>query len=444
MFVKLPTLSPKLEGATQINNGMKKEKTIKTYQRRTKSGKLTTVKQHTARYDAAEAAKEALKKAKGAGREFEKGKRKPIEEELTDEEKKLAMAQEVLDTPLEKGHDKKNWLENRRKAKEVINSIKGKKDKDPKKDPITKSAKDKAEAHSKSLKAPGFEKSPKTATKPVNGKGKTEKSAPTISPEDYKAWYHWDQEKDPKNKAALSVEKALKTKMGTKEYNKYFNKVSDEYSSRGHLKGYKSLEPAEHSKIKSAKMRTGTAKAQKEIAEKMGAKDAAAKFDKIAKEGKAKGKAKGKEPFEVFGGVHTKAQMDKIQKDMAEWKTVGGIKKHIDELKKKGHDKKGHTEHPHYLWAVKKLKEIQGGSKSTISAEETSASLREKLKLAEKKERNATLRKENQSIKDAGLTRRDIIAKAKKQGWWYSEGVFYKDKGAKRMADFIPKGKKKV
>lgn len=39
---------------------MKKEKTIKTYQRKTKSGKITTVKSHTAKYDAAaEVAKKA-------------------------------------------------------------------------------------------------------------------------------------------------------------------------------------------------------------------------------------------------------------------------------------------------------------------------------------------------------------------------------------------------
>lgn len=52
---------------------MKKEKTIRTYQRKTKSGKITTVKSHTAKYDAAaEVAKKAapkkpLKKPVGGG-----------------------------------------------------------------------------------------------------------------------------------------------------------------------------------------------------------------------------------------------------------------------------------------------------------------------------------------------------------------------------------------
>ena len=49
---------------------MKKEKQVKSYQRRTKSGKVVTVKAHTAKYDAAEKAKEAAKK-KGAGKELE-------------------------------------------------------------------------------------------------------------------------------------------------------------------------------------------------------------------------------------------------------------------------------------------------------------------------------------------------------------------------------------
>lgn len=50
---------------------MKKEKTIRTYQRKTKSGKITTVKSHTAKYDAAaEVAKKAARK-KGAGDELQ-------------------------------------------------------------------------------------------------------------------------------------------------------------------------------------------------------------------------------------------------------------------------------------------------------------------------------------------------------------------------------------
>ena len=56
---------------------MKKEKTIRTYQRRTKSGKMVTVRQHSAKYDAAEKANEVAKK-KGAGDEIEKIKSKKL------------------------------------------------------------------------------------------------------------------------------------------------------------------------------------------------------------------------------------------------------------------------------------------------------------------------------------------------------------------------------
>lgn len=134
---------------------MKKEKTIRTYQRRTKTGKVVTVKQHTAKYDAAEALKEAAKK-KGAGDE----------------------------------------LENLKKGK-------------PEKVKVEKPAEDTPDY--------GF------------------------TAEEYKAWYHWDQDADPKNKSALKVEKALKKQMGTKAYSKYFDEMSDNYSARGHNKGFKGL-----------------------------------------------------------------------------------------------------------------------------------------------------------------------------------------------------------
>ena len=58
---------------------MKKEKTVRTYQRRTKSGKIVTVRQHTASYDAAEALKEAAKK-KGAGDELEALKKNSVKD----------------------------------------------------------------------------------------------------------------------------------------------------------------------------------------------------------------------------------------------------------------------------------------------------------------------------------------------------------------------------
>lgn len=55
---------------------MQKEKQIKSYQRKTKSGKVVTVKAHTAKYTAADMAAEALRKKHGAGNELEGLKRK--------------------------------------------------------------------------------------------------------------------------------------------------------------------------------------------------------------------------------------------------------------------------------------------------------------------------------------------------------------------------------
>lgn len=59
---------------------MKKEKNIKAYQRRTKTGKMVTVKAHTAKYDAAEELKKAAARALGAGGELmsKKAKRQEV------------------------------------------------------------------------------------------------------------------------------------------------------------------------------------------------------------------------------------------------------------------------------------------------------------------------------------------------------------------------------
>lgn len=50
---------------------MKKEKQIKSYTRRTKSGKTVTVRAHSAKYDAADDLVKSLLKKKGSGKEFE-------------------------------------------------------------------------------------------------------------------------------------------------------------------------------------------------------------------------------------------------------------------------------------------------------------------------------------------------------------------------------------
>lgn len=57
---------------------MQKTKTVRTYKRKTKSGKTVTVKQHTAKYDAAEAARKAFLKDSRAGSEYASIKDMPM------------------------------------------------------------------------------------------------------------------------------------------------------------------------------------------------------------------------------------------------------------------------------------------------------------------------------------------------------------------------------
>lgn len=128
---------------------MQKEKKVRTYTRKSKTGKTVTVKAHTAKYDAAEEARKAFAKKAGAGSELAK----------TKQEKVKPMADDDL----------------------------------------------------------GFTEA------------------------DYKAWYHWDTEDDPKNTSALKVKKALIAKMGRSAYNKYEKQMTDSYSARGHLKAFKGV-----------------------------------------------------------------------------------------------------------------------------------------------------------------------------------------------------------
>ena len=128
---------------------MQKEKKVRAYTRKTKSGKTVSVKAHTAKYDAAEEMRKALAKKAGAGDELVKTK-EVVKEEVED-----------------------------------------------------------------------------------NGLG--------FTADEYKAWDHWDMVDDPKHAKALKVRKALIERMGRSAYKKYEDEMSDSYSARGHLKGFKGL-----------------------------------------------------------------------------------------------------------------------------------------------------------------------------------------------------------
>lgn len=303
---------------------MQKEKTIRTYQRRTKSGKMVTVKQHSAKYDAAEALKEAAKK-QGAGSELEAKKKatpsnkgvsdvsaeeyKKWHDWLTNEstgsgDKGIYKGEAPKNKALKAVHDKlhKHTGDVKKYADSVLESGESHKDNYKK---IAKPSDKHADLRAKIDSSKVSEATKKRLHTSLNNtyasksigstvkrrldkavsqaSSKTAPKSSPISPEDFKAWYHWDTEADPKNKTALGVEKALKAKMGNKGYKEYFNKMTDSYSARGHSKAYASIEPEEHSRVKSAKMVAGTARAQAAVSKLQGNKEKEAHFKGVAK-----------------------------------------------------------------------------------------------------------------------------------------------------------------
>lgn len=240
---------------------MKKEKTIRSYKRKTKGGKVVTVKQHTAKYDAAEEMKKALAK-KGAGEELASKK-------LTASEMKQVKDIVEENSELDEQYVAAFYPElSPRMVKAVMAEYR------------KKSATPKAKAANTAGKTP---------------KPKAEKSsAPDLgfTADEYKAWYHWDTENDPKNKAAMKVKKALLGAMGPRAYKKYEEDMTNSYSSKGHSKAYGTLPELVQARkdARNARLMEGTAKAQKAIAENYGAKEAAAKHGERSKAEGAKRK----------------------------------------------------------------------------------------------------------------------------------------------------------
>lgn len=179
---------------------MKKEKTIRTYQRKTKSGKITTVKSHTAKYDAAaEVAKKAARK-KGAGGELQ------------------AKITKMPDPKLEL----QQYLDELKKSRSGASS-------------------DTAKTTKKKLKKPvggGITGLEPRETKKAPAKKQT-KPAPKssgLSSTEFKAWYH-----DPKSKEGRAAAKKLKEQVGAEKYKELNKKANDSYSSRGHISLFKSI-----------------------------------------------------------------------------------------------------------------------------------------------------------------------------------------------------------
>lgn len=233
---------------------MKKEKKVRAYTRKV-NGKTVSVKAHTQKYDAAEEARKAFAKKAGAGEELASKK-------LTANELKQVKSIVEENSELDEQYVAAFYPElSPRMVKAVMAEYR------------KKSATPKAKAANTAGKTP---------------KAKAEKSsAPDLgfTADEYKAWYHWDTENDPKNKAAMKVKKALLGAMGPRAYKKYEEDMTNSYSSKGHSKAYGTLPELVQARkdARNARIMEKTAKAQKAIAENYGATEAAAKHGKRAK-----------------------------------------------------------------------------------------------------------------------------------------------------------------
>lgn len=192
---------------------MKKEKKVRTYQRRTKSGKMITVRAHTASYEAAEKAKEAAKK-KGAGEELSSKVKKG-------EEWKLPM-DEFL----------KKLKEERSKKREDEESKKVEDEKPKKKSEKKIPAKKAAKKRTVGTGTNGPEPKKKTTTKKTATKADTSESA--FTRDEFKEWY-----RGTGSAADKKVAKALRKQLGSSGYRKFEDEAIANYTSRGHLSMFK-------------------------------------------------------------------------------------------------------------------------------------------------------------------------------------------------------------
>lgn len=253
---------------------MKKEKQVRSYKRRTKSGKIVTVKAHTAKYDAADEKAKEVSKKPGAGKEleerkgkwtqleipFDKEEEKKVLDEVKDEEKKPTSKKSAEKKTTEKKSTKDSSVDKRvQKAADaagfkikpkgngeyLIQMVTGKWR------TITGEAIISQSAEEVSLH-PSWKESTKKV-RPVgsgtNGptpkrksEGKTSKTAdskntssePAFTAAEFKEWY-----RGTGSAADKKVAKALRAQLGRAGYRKLEDEAIDNYSSRGHLSMFK-------------------------------------------------------------------------------------------------------------------------------------------------------------------------------------------------------------
>lgn len=195
---------------------MKKEKKVRTYQRRTKSGKMITVRAHTASYEAAEKAKEAAKK-EGAGEELSSKVKKGEEWKLPMDE----FLKKLKEERVQKREDEESKKVEDEKPKK-------KSEKAEKKTPAKKTTKKRTVGTGTNGPEP---KKKATAKKTAT---KADTSEPAFTRDEFKEWY-----RGTGSAADKKVAKALRKQLGRSGYRKFEDEAIDNYTSRGHLSMFK-------------------------------------------------------------------------------------------------------------------------------------------------------------------------------------------------------------
>lgn len=238
---------------------MKKEKKVRAYQRRTKSGKTVTVRAHTASYEAAEKAKEAAKK-KGAGDEIAERKKKNWELPMDEFLKKL---------------------KEERAQKREDEEPKNVEDEKPKKSEKKTEKKASSKKRTVGTGTNGPEPKKKTTTKKTSTKA--DDSEPAFTRDEFKEWY-----RGTGSAADKKVAKALRKQLGRSGYRKFEDEAINNYTSRGHLSMFKRVSGG--SGVNDSKNGAEISKAKKDTAR--GSKEKATE----AKSSKAKGSKSVKAP----------------------------------------------------------------------------------------------------------------------------------------------------
>lgn len=218
---------------------MKKEKQVRSYKRRTKSGKTITVKAHTAKYEAADKKAKEVSKKEGAGKELEEHKKKPVQLEIPfDKEEEKKVLSEVKETA--KKSEKPTKGKTTKKVRPVGSGTNG---------PIPKKSEKKV---TKVIT--------KTTTKPTT-------SAPAFTAAEFKEWYRGTGSASDKK-----VAKALRAQLGRAGYRKLEDEAIDGYSARGHLSMFKRVSGGSSSSAKTKSVDAPTKATSKAGYDKQGYK----------------------------------------------------------------------------------------------------------------------------------------------------------------------------